>query len=151
MMMLLAITYVSHSSHLLTEEMRFQLMRECELRNAHQNITGLLLYQQGYFLQYLEGPPDTVRKVFASISKDPRNEEVELMSEEVILKRRFPNWSMFFRDYDFMLPHLQQSAGELLTLARVVEALDEMPQLRQTMFDFLQNTHDQQTPTAASS
>lgn len=130
---------------MLTEDMRMQLMRECQVRNAHNNITGLLLYQQGFFLQYLEGPPDQVRTVFARIGQDHRHEDVELISEEVLMERRFPHWTMFFRDYDFIYPHIRQDYAELTSLAKVVEALEDDPDLQKLMFDFLKLTHDQQS------
>ncbi|WP_348944342.1 BLUF domain-containing protein [Chitinibacter sp. FCG-7] len=141
--MYLGLTYISHSKKHLTEDMRMQLMRECQVRNAHNNITGLLLYQQGFFLQYIEGEPEMVRAVFGRIERDQRHENVELISEDVLMARRFPNWTMFFRDYDFIYPHIRQDFAELTTLALMVEALDDNPELQNTMFAFLQISHDQ--------
>jgi hypothetical protein len=141
--MYLGLTYISHSKRQLTEDMRMQLMRECQVRNAHNNISGLLLYQQGFFLQYIEGEPDMVRTVFSRIEHDPRHENVELINEDVLMARRFPNWTMFFRDYDFIYPHIRQDYAELTTLAHMVEALEDNPELQKTMFDFLKITHDQ--------
>jgi len=140
--MILAISYTSRATALHTEEMRLKLMRECELRNANQGITGLLLYQDGYFFQYIEGVPEIIRQVYSRIQCDPRHHDVQLQSEEVLLQRQFPDWSMFYRDYDFIYPHLQMDLGELMTLAKVIEALDEKPELRQVMFDFLKKKHD---------
>ena len=140
--MLLAITYTSEAVQLHTEEMRLRLMRECELRNANQGITGLLLYQEGHFLQYIEGEPEIVRAVYARISQDRRHHNVFLLNEEILLQRQFPEWSMFYRDYDFIYPHIQMNFGELATLAKVIESLDDKPELRQVMFDFLKKKHD---------
>jgi hypothetical protein len=141
-MMILAITYTSRATDLHTEEMRLKLMRECELRNVTQDVTGLLLYQEGHFLQYIEGEPETIRATFARIQCDPRHHDVTLHSEEVLMQRQFPDWSMFYRDYDFIYPHVQMDLGELVTLAKVIEALDDKPELRQVMFDFLKKKHD---------
>lgn len=140
--MILGICYTSRATALHTEEMRLQLMRECELRNANQGVTGLLLYQEGYFLQYIEGEPDVIRRVFQKIQHDSRHCDVVLHHEEVLLKRQFPDWSMFYRDYDFIYPHIQMNLGELVTLAKVIEALDEKPELRELMFEFLKKKHD---------
>lgn len=141
--MFLGLTYISHSKRKLTEDMRMQLMRECQVRNAHNDVSGLLLYQEGYFLQYIEGQPDMIRMVFQRIMQDTRHENVELISEEVLMQRRFPLWTMFFRDYDFVYPHIRQDYAELTSLAKVIEALENEPNLQKTMFDFLKNTHDQ--------
>jgi hypothetical protein len=140
--MYLALTYTSRSRHFLTEEMRLRLLRQCELCNVSHGITGLMLYQQGRFVQYIEGLPETVRAVYTKICADSRHTEIELINEEVILERRFPEWSMLYRDYDFLYPHIWRDNGELLTLAKVIDALSESPELWQMTLDFMQQTHD---------
>nr|WP_314900937.1 BLUF domain-containing protein [uncultured Deefgea sp.] len=65
--MILAITYTSQATDLHAEEMRLKLMRECELRNVTQDVTGLLLYQEGHFLQYIEGEPETIPATMTSL------------------------------------------------------------------------------------
>ena len=69
-------------------------------KNLRLGITGLLLYKQGEFMQALEGDEATVRALFATIGKDPRHERVHLLTTVVVPKRRFPQWSMGFKNLD---------------------------------------------------
>lgn len=71
----------------------FDVSRE---RNAKNDITGVLIYSDGSFLQVLEGPVSNVDDIFKSIKADSRNKDVVLMNEEVGLKREFKAWSMCF-------------------------------------------------------
>jgi len=63
-------------------------------KNASLNITGLLLYKDGSFLQALEGEESVVRKLYDTIASDPRHQQVTLMLEIPIEERSFPDWSM---------------------------------------------------------
>ena len=58
-------------------------------------ITGLLVYGQGIFFQWLEGPHDNVSQLLARISADPRHTNVVVLSQEdEIRDRLFPEWDM---------------------------------------------------------
>lgn len=65
--------------------------------NQRDELTGVLLYHQGRFIQVLEGPDDTVRQRFATITGDSRHRNVQSMSEKAIARRQFPEWTMGFR------------------------------------------------------
>jgi uncharacterized Fe-S cluster-containing MiaB family protein len=63
--------------------------------NPAHGITGLLVFGSGVFFQWLEGPRDNVRQLFANLAKDRRHESIVLLSEnEEIRERLFPEWSM---------------------------------------------------------
>ena len=62
--------------------------------NRAANITGMLLAQDGRFLQALEGPEPVVRRLLAAITRDPRHEQVTVLADEVVRARRFPDWAM---------------------------------------------------------
>ncbi len=63
--------------------------------NPAHGITGLLVFGGGIFFQWLEGPRDNVRQLYANLCKDPRHESIVLLSEdEEIRERLFPNWDM---------------------------------------------------------
>ena len=64
--------------------------------NARLGLTGMLLYAEGSFFQVLEGPADLVDKLYASIERDPRHDQVTLIMREPIPRRAFDTWSMGF-------------------------------------------------------
>lgn len=68
--------------------------------NKANDITGCLLYFNGQFLQVLEGKKAVVQELFGKIKKDKRHKNVLLLSEEIVKKRIFENWSMAYCEYD---------------------------------------------------
>jgi hypothetical protein len=70
------------------------LQRQSEARNRAESITGLLVYDQGCFYQWLEGPSTALSRVWESIRSDPRHCQVEVTREQYIPRRHFGNWNM---------------------------------------------------------
>jgi hypothetical protein len=68
--------------------------------NAKRGVTGMLLYQNGRYMQMLEGEEATVRELFDKISRDPRHHLVKIVASGTTAKRHFNDWSMGFRDMD---------------------------------------------------
>ncbi|HVV70065.1 MAG TPA: BLUF domain-containing protein, partial [Verrucomicrobiae bacterium] len=79
-----------------------ELLAQSRRRNALQNITGLLLYHRGGFIQVLEGPESSVQVVFESILRDPRHHSIIKVLEGSIEEREFASWSMASRQMDGM-------------------------------------------------
>ncbi len=68
--------------------------------NAKQDISGVLFFENGHFLQALEGDEPTLRKLYGKICEDPRHTNVNTLVDTAISQRSFPDWSMdtFFVD-----------------------------------------------------
>jgi len=96
MSVLFHIAYVSFSFKSLTEKELEELLLDIRNRNKKQNVTGLLLYNDGSFIQVIEGEKETLNHLFEKISKDNRHENIVKLVEEPIEKRAFPDWSMGF-------------------------------------------------------
>jgi len=94
---LIHIVYVSFAQKALSEEELKNLLQEIRGKNAEQGVTGLLLYNDGAFIQVIEGNEAVINRVFNSISKDNRHTNVVKLLEEPIDQRAFPDWSMGFR------------------------------------------------------
>lgn len=91
---LIHIVYVSFSEKELTEDELDKLLVNIRKRNKQQKVTGLLLYNDGSFIQLIEGSSQIIKNLFEVIKKDPRHTNVVLLLEEPIQKRAFPDWSM---------------------------------------------------------
>lgn len=65
-------------------------------RNAALGLTGLLLYANGRFMQYLEGPHDQLAEVVEAIKRDPRHGGLKELAFEPIDMREFADWRMAF-------------------------------------------------------
>ncbi|UYZ63641.1 BLUF domain-containing protein [Hymenobacter weizhouensis] len=64
--------------------------------NAEHQITGLLLYSEGRYVQALEGAEVDVRALFGRIQRDTRHEQVVTIYEGPGPQRRFADWRMGF-------------------------------------------------------
>lgn len=82
-----------------TEEL-VELLHKARIKNQSLNITGMLLYKGGNFLQVLEGEEKVVRELYAVIEKDPRHHSVELIAVRSVKERMFSDWEMGFTNLD---------------------------------------------------
>jgi methanogenic corrinoid protein MtbC1 len=88
------IVYRSRAIRPLTPPALHQLTTAAQARNSREAITGLMLYDQGQFFQWLEGPPDSVGRVMGSIYNDSRHTDIEVINSQETQKRTFGDWSM---------------------------------------------------------
>lgn len=95
-MALTSLIYVSYVTKRMTDEELLALLKEFRDKNAAKNITGMLLYRDGFFIQALEGEAEVVESTFSKIAKDKRHRNILKVSQEVIKSRSFTNWGMGF-------------------------------------------------------
>ncbi|HZF76509.1 MAG TPA: BLUF domain-containing protein, partial [Acetobacteraceae bacterium] len=70
------------------------LMQAAQARNRREAITGVMLYDDSRFYQWLEGPAEGVGRVMHSIHGDPRHTDLEILSDVPASERRFGDWDM---------------------------------------------------------
>src|ERR1700761_8898657 len=101
-----SLTYVSSAVKLFTPQELRQLLERCNENNRRRDVTGMLLYKDGSFMQVLEGKEGSVREVHETISRDPRHKGLITLLQGEIPARQFADWSMGFRDLgaDFKHP-----------------------------------------------
>ena len=85
--------------------------------NQLNNITGMLLYHKGAFMQVLEGGESEVMETYARICDDKRHHHVEILSITEVRSRQFGNWSMGFK---------QVSATEITKFPQLAQIFDCM-------------------------
>jgi hypothetical protein len=106
---LFRMAYVSTASKSFDSAELREMLKESNRRNKEAGITGILLYKDGQFMQVLEGPGQAVAETFSRISKDPRHHGIMVLLKGAVQERRFPDWSMAFRDLN--LPDHQDVPG----------------------------------------
>ncbi len=74
------------------------LLKNARKHNSENNITGILLYVEGSFLQVLEGDASKVDRLFREISNDKRHDSITLIIREPIAERSFGDWTMGYAD-----------------------------------------------------
>lgn len=72
------------------------LLDHAQRANSAKNITGVLVYVDGHFLQVLEGERLVVEALLERISRDVRHEAVSLLQASEIAVPMFSKWDMAF-------------------------------------------------------
>ena len=62
--------------------------------NKRGQITGALICRSDLYLQYLEGPADSINETFDKIQHDDRHVEIRVLKEGIHAERLFPKWAM---------------------------------------------------------
>ena len=92
--------YVSSAVQLMDDEALLSLLQQSRKKNARLEVTGMLLYKQGNFMQLLEGEKEVVLELFDTIKKDSRHKDLITIITDDIADRNFEDWSMGFQNMD---------------------------------------------------
>ena len=98
--MLYSIVYTSQATAPVVTGALPQLLDAARAANSKMDVTGMLLYKDGAFMQALEGADATVCRLAEKISHDKRHRAYFVCSRKAIDKRQFGDWSMGFRNLD---------------------------------------------------
>ena len=90
------IIYASTTSYLYTEKELNNLLEQSRTANLKIGITGSLAYQDGNFMQTIEGQEQKIMELMLKISRDTRHHGIILMFKGFIERREFSNWSMAY-------------------------------------------------------
>ena len=89
------IAYCSVASELLSDAALEKLLREAQILNQMDHITGAFLVHGRVFLQLFEGPPQAVQELWHRIRKDKRHRcIVKLLERHEAEQRAFEGWTM---------------------------------------------------------
>ncbi|WP_295446165.1 BLUF domain-containing protein [uncultured Thiodictyon sp.] len=96
-MSLIHLIYVSTAPKELGTAELDRILESSVRHNTPQQVTGMLLYAGGSFMQVLEGEEAAVDETFKRIKQDPRHTNVFEIAREPLTERNFERWSMGFR------------------------------------------------------
>ena len=74
------------------------ILKTSRKNNKKNDISGMLLYDNGSFIQVLEGEDSMVDNTFINIQNDERHNNILLMQNRDINSREFEDWSMGFEN-----------------------------------------------------
>ena len=90
--------YVSQAVAAMSPQALNSLQQHARSANRAAGLTGCLIYQDGYFMQMLEGTQETLSNLLNKIKGDPRHRNLRIVIEGAARQRIFPNWGLEVRD-----------------------------------------------------
>lgn len=90
--------YLSRASNDMNEATLKEIVDTSHENNRPDGLTGCLLFQDGYFLQLLEGSREKVLHLMERVKRDPRHQNVQIVAQGYEQRRIFLDWSMGFHD-----------------------------------------------------
>lgn len=70
------------------------ILGQCRRNNPEMGLTGLLLYDDGYFWQLLEGAPAMINAMLVRLRNDRRHYNLRILIDEPVAARMFAGFSM---------------------------------------------------------
>lgn len=109
--------YKSRSTRKIDWDLVNEIITSSEAGNVEAGITGVLLATETHFLQVIEGEFEPINRVFLRIARDPRHDEIQLISFACVESRLFGGWAMhgigiFDFNRDLMADLIEQYGGE---------------------------------------
>jgi len=89
--------YISSATNPMSEDELLPMLEKARIKNQSLNISGMLVYNDGAFIQVLEGPPEAVTTLYQTITEDSRHKNCITLLRQKIPVRAFEGWFMAFR------------------------------------------------------
>jgi len=93
--LLFNVVYCSRASESVDAAVVDQIIASSLRNNPAWGITGMLVFGDGIFFQWLEGPRESILRLMALLRSDSRHGQIIMLSEvEESRERLFPQWDM---------------------------------------------------------
>ncbi len=89
-----SLVYVSSAVQSVSEVRLRHLLERARSRNQRCDVTGLLLFDAGNFMQYIEGPHAGLSEVYEHIKRDDLHTGLIELCREQTSQRAFGDWAM---------------------------------------------------------
>ena len=103
-----SIVYVSSAIREMSADELEALLKDARAENLKNDVTGVLLYDGGNFMQCFEGPEGSIPHIYARIRASRRHHNIFELMNERIERRSFAGWEMALA---------QPTSSELLALS----------------------------------
>jgi len=120
--------YVSSAVKLMSEDEIRDILVPSQTKNARLNVSGLLVYRSGNFIQYIEGPQESIQSLYHSICQDSRHRDMTVLDQGSVNARLFGDWKMGYTLYSGKpiftdIELIQDTSGIKKTLSAFIENL----------------------------
>ena len=93
---LVNMTYVSRANPEVSAKELGDILQQAQDNNTLNGITGMLVFNNSYFLQTIEGPRAQINRLLYSLIADQRHHDLQLLETRELTHREWSKWSMHF-------------------------------------------------------
>ena len=122
------IIYSSQATTPMTVSDLEKILVDARTGNEARDVTGVLIYVDGVFLQILEGDRDNVISLMSAIADDSRHTAVKVFFEAEVNQRMFGSWRMAFLDATPEQLRIWIGLPGTATIESIVEDLNRHPE-----------------------
>ena len=97
-MALYHVIYSSTATERLSQRAMLELLKISRRNNEARGLTGMLLYRNGTYMQFLEGPREEVVRLLGRLRADQRHRAFRILREGTLPERLFSEWSMAYKN-----------------------------------------------------
>lgn len=137
-MILRRIIYSSQAVEKFSKRHLLDLLHDSRGYNSIDNISGVLMHKQGYFLQIIEGNPKVIDDLLERLHRDPRHKDLKIIRDSMVENRLFTNWAMGCADFDdaelSMLPGFRTDLTDPDVIEELITHLPEVATLLRNNF-----------------
>ena len=98
--MIYQLVYVSRAAGEMGDVELDDILAQAREKNIQADVTGMLLYHQGSFIQVLEGDQATLEQLYTKIEQDSRHVDANVVLRAQVDERAFEGWSMGYKRAD---------------------------------------------------
>jgi hypothetical protein len=136
---MLQMIYTSAATRPISPKELQELLVISRRNNIRDGITGMLLFEDGTFLQVLEGEEEVVDRTYKRIASDPRHKKILLIARFELEHRSFNDWEMCYFDASGgKLLQLPGYSGFLNKKTVELEKIEEGDKAREVLLNFKQ-------------
>lgn len=104
-------TFTTMPAELGIEPSVARILAQSRVNNARRGLVGALYFGDGCFFQCLEGPTLEVDRLYATLLRDPRHTDLQVLSRRSIPCTGFSTWAMKYVPLDAEMKALMRSIG----------------------------------------
>jgi hypothetical protein len=121
---LIRVIYLCSAPAGINEHEILRLLKQARIANRKRNVSGMLLYIGGSFLQTLEGEAAMIDTVSGSVFRDKPGIRLTPIAREPIAEREFGEWTMGFATVDPLEAGRLLGDEQLFSSSRSLARLD---------------------------
>lgn len=135
---MLRLTYISRYNPNNAPIELARILEQAQKNNERRAITGVLVINENYFLQSIEGSRPAINELLRALSRDKRHFSLQVIECCEINQRRFSKWSMKYLtvkeedlDYIFKLSTTTRFDPYLMNKAQVLQFIDTLSHIQE--------------------